>query len=494
MARGRTAGMCRYGRTLSLRRVGQRCALLLFAVIAQWQWSTFVHAQTSGPQNEPGRVDFDTKTKIEAEKTAEQAIDREQIEGKDVTFEQILADPDNIELNYLYAETQIRNGDVISASATLERILLIDPNLPRVRLLYAIVQYRLENLAEAQKELESVRELEMPDSLRLEIDQYLYQIQQKRKRLRMSAYVSLGGGYDTNRNGSPSSGQVLILDTPFDVSGSAAQGDDWNVQGVTRFDAVYDLGFQARHELFGSLTGYAQQQKQLGQYDIRSGSVEFGGNYDLTPTTITPVVYDRRLSLARQNYLHVTGMRLRATTQVMSGVAGYVEGVGEDQKYRNISTDQFGRERSGPQWEFAVGSELVLNPEMRLSVEYRYLLKQAREKYNAYIENGYSISHTWLLGGGQFLLSTFSYQHDVYDDPDLLVSPTTERDQLYRFRVTYGVPVNAVMGSESTTIGAALSGVNLTGTFEYFREGSKITNYAYTNRKYSLAFSKRWEF
>ena len=50
------------------------------------------------------------------------------------------------------------------------------------------------------------------------------------------------------------------------------------------------------------------------------------------------------------------------------------------------------------------------------------------------------------------------------------------------------------MGSESTTIGAALSGVNLTGTFEYFREGSKITNNAYTNRKYSLAFSKRWEF
>ena len=81
--------------------------------------------------------------------------------GEDVTFEQVLADPDNIDLNFRYAETQIRKGDVRGASATLERILLIEPDLPRVRLLYAIVQFRLENLAEAEREL--VRATKMED-------------------------------------------------------------------------------------------------------------------------------------------------------------------------------------------------------------------------------------------------------------------------------------------------------------------------------------------
>ena len=44
---------------------------------------------------------------------------------------------------------QIRRGDVRGAGATLERILLMRPDLPRIRLLYAIVLYRLDNLDEA---------------------------------------------------------------------------------------------------------------------------------------------------------------------------------------------------------------------------------------------------------------------------------------------------------------------------------------------------------
>ena len=50
---------------------------------------------------------------------------------------------------------------------------MVDPALPRVRLLLAVVHLRLDNLFEAQRELNAVRSEQMPESLKDEIDEYL---------------------------------------------------------------------------------------------------------------------------------------------------------------------------------------------------------------------------------------------------------------------------------------------------------------------------------
>ena len=441
----------------------------------------------------PGSVTTDTRTKLEAERAAEEAERRRALEGVDVTFEEILADPDNIDLNFAFAETQIRAGNVRGAGATLERILLIEPDLPRVRQLYAVVQFRLENLEEAERELRAVRELEMPDTLRRSIDDYLKQIDQKRQRTRYGVYTSIGGQYDTNRNAGAKSRRNLVLGIDTQVEGQSNQIDDFAVQGLTRLEASHDLGWQARHEIFSNLTYYHTQQAQLGRLDIRSMTGEVGGSIDLTPTTITPVYYERFLRLARQNYMHARGTRLRATEQLVLGWSAYGEFQVEDQKYRNISSDTSARLRQGPQWEGAVGTDIVLSPTMRLNLEYRYTLKQAREKFNSYTENQYSLSHVWLLGDGMFLLSSFSNQRDTYDDPDTLIAVVARREELYRLRVTFGVPLSTILG-ENGALGGLLEGVNLSTSAEYYRAGSNLTNYTYNSKKYAVALSKRWDF
>ncbi|MBI5883660.1 MAG: hypothetical protein HZB91_11220 [Elusimicrobia bacterium] len=45
--------------------------------------------------------------------------------GSEVTYEQVMADPDNIELNYRYALSRVGRGDLRAAASTLERILLV---------------------------------------------------------------------------------------------------------------------------------------------------------------------------------------------------------------------------------------------------------------------------------------------------------------------------------------------------------------------------------
>jgi len=56
-----------------------------------------------------------------------------------------LEDPDNIMLNFRYAQTQIKNNNLLGAAGTLERILLVNPNLSKVRLGigFSFIQKRL---------------------------------------------------------------------------------------------------------------------------------------------------------------------------------------------------------------------------------------------------------------------------------------------------------------------------------------------------------------
>ncbi len=138
--------------------------------------------------------------------------------GGDVAYTDVLRDPDNIDLNFRFAQTQIRQGNIRGASATLERILLLDPTRPDVRLLYAVVLFRLDNLTDAERELRAVRDLPMKPELRSEVDSLLDQIDQRRRRLRAELLVNMGIQYDWNGNSAQYSNTRLFSDTPVSLS------------------------------------------------------------------------------------------------------------------------------------------------------------------------------------------------------------------------------------------------------------------------------------
>ncbi len=81
----------------------------------------------------------------DAKEAAAAARARRALEPHDaVTLADVFANPDNLDLNFRYAKAQIARGDLLGAAATLERILLINPDLTRARLLYGIVLFRLD--------------------------------------------------------------------------------------------------------------------------------------------------------------------------------------------------------------------------------------------------------------------------------------------------------------------------------------------------------------
>ena len=80
-------------------------------------------------------------------------------DGGDSTDADILAHPDDIVLNFRWAKAQLARGEVRGASATLERILVLDPDLAPVRLYYAIVLYRLDSLDEARSQFDRLLQM-----------------------------------------------------------------------------------------------------------------------------------------------------------------------------------------------------------------------------------------------------------------------------------------------------------------------------------------------
>jgi hypothetical protein len=409
-----------------------------------------------------------------------------------VTYEDVLAHPDEIDLNFAFAQGQIQRGELRGAAATLERILLINPDLPRVRLLYAIVLYRLDNIDEAERELQAVRLFEMPVSLRADLDRYLEQIRLRRQRTRYSVTTSVNLQHDWNKNLSPATGVTLVGDLPANVTGHSQRKRDDSINSFARFDVSHDLGFQARHRLTGVISYYRGEQLHLSELDLQSLSAEIGGIYDASPVIVAPNLYRRRIMLANKFYTYSTGAELRALHQVTADAQVYLFGGAENQVYDRIAEDQSGPDRDG--WLYITGGGInyILNPAMRLGFEADLLRKRAQRNYNSYDGASVALTHTWIFGDGTYLLSALTGEQDNYKEADPLISDLTRRDRIGRARLTYGVPMAVVFDPEGEI--DWLRDLTFSVSAEAIRQTSTLPNYTYNNRRASVGLSKRWDF
>jgi tetratricopeptide (TPR) repeat protein len=429
---------------------------------------------------------------VQATDAARAARGLPDIEGGAVTFEEVMRDPDNIDLNYRYAQTQIALGEVRGAAATLERILLLEPNLPRVRLLYAVVLFRLDNLEDAEREFARLRALDMPATLRAEIDLYVDEIRKRRQRTRVKVLASVGGQYDTNRNAGPGSGQLLFSGVQIPATGTTRARGDFSVNGIGRVDVSHDLGFQDRHKAVGAITYYDSDQVDQDSLDLRVVSGEAGFAFDLGPLTLTPQATARYVNLARQSYQQSEGLNLTAEYKMTTELTLSAFGEAEYQRFYaiDVSTDAFSR--TGWQYRGGVGAAYKLSPTQQISLDLSYLDKRAEQNYYAYRTVEATLGHAWLFPGGQFLLTSFAVAREAYDEPDPAISSNLRTDWRYRGRLTLGQPVAELFGVEAPAWW--LRDLTLTATYETLRSESNITNYTYWNHRGSIGLSKRFDF
>lgn len=260
--------------------LGVCAASLLFALGGSAAW-----AQT-GPDmkretDAPGRT---TESVIKVNETETDAVRARALEGRKVTYDEVLRDPDNVDLNYAFALTQIREGDLLGALSTIERILLKNPALPRVRLLHAVVLYRLNAVAEAERELDTVLKFEMDAGLRRELEYYRSRISRDKQKTKFTAILRAGWHWDSNRNAAP------ITRGLISAGGAATRPEEIDshaLESLVRLEAEHDLGFQRRHRLIGSVTGLHDLSFKSSRFTLTAVDVRGGIALDLAPDTLT---------------------------------------------------------------------------------------------------------------------------------------------------------------------------------------------------------------
>lgn len=445
-------------------------------------------------ENDVGFVRSAERTRAEIEETSAEAKKKSVLQKiENVTYQDILKSPDDILLNFQYAQNQVAQNNLLGAAATLERILLIDPSLARIRLFYAVVLFRLDNWNESRRELEVLLAQEdMPDSLRREIKDYHGRIKRRIRRTHLSLRQSTGFEIDTNRNAAPSSKKRYFGNSLLNVDGTSRRRRDTSLLAITTAEVTHDLGFQEGHQVFGSFTHFLQEQTQIDSLDLQSFQWDTGGVWKPGWFEFTPRFYASNVFLSRETFMRTQGGSFQVSRNLGRRLNVFSESRIERQDFSDITENTSAHERKGNYFELENGGSFILTPSMRVNAGLVYGNKSAKADYNAYERLMIRLGHSWLLPRGQFVINNVDLGRDVYDEPELAIAARLRRDNSIRYRVTYGVPL------ESAPLGKYLPGplkdILFTFSYEYYRSLSNITNYTYRNNKFQAMLSKKWEF
>ena len=107
----------------------------------------------------------------EAKRLAPSAELQRQYDG---AFQEMLRQPADLEVLFKFAKIATETGDLEGAISAMERMLLIDPDLPRVRLELGILYYRLKSYDVAYLYLETaLKSPTLPPDVRPRAQQFM---------------------------------------------------------------------------------------------------------------------------------------------------------------------------------------------------------------------------------------------------------------------------------------------------------------------------------
>jgi len=202
----------------------------------------------------------------------------------EISYDQILMDPDNVELNRAYALERIQARDIKPALSAIERVIHANPLDLGARLIRAQILIYLGDFALARGELEVLSKLKIPDTQAAMVDELLTQAQQADNPLAVAGYLGFGISNDSNIGGHTDSG--LIADkngatagnTFTDSEGRTSRTSDTFNTVRAGINLVYDLGTQTRDDIYLKLRAAKSNGQDSDIKDYLSKGLTIGTN------------------------------------------------------------------------------------------------------------------------------------------------------------------------------------------------------------------------
>ena len=381
------------------------------------------------------------------------------------TFDAMLADPTNTEKAYAFAEAAVAVGDLDGAISALERILLVDPDRPDIKLRLGELYQRIGAPEIAQLylagEADIVGGLEgraVPPEIRDRARALVERAERERAALaphRFTGSVFLGGRYETNANAGPGSNKIRVFgfEGPF-LDDKDTEQSDFSAVASSDLHYAYDFGTQAGHALEADVSLFGSRYAQESEVNTWLADLELGPRFFIGPVgdpvaSVRPFGEASYVALDDDNYLTAFGgglnTRFYAQSNLLFEVTGRVVAQNfddtKDQPTASNQTGTYGTIRPGVTW-------LVL-PQTFLSLDGLFGHNDADENFETFNEYGAGLTATqlfpvpfgWVTEQLWSASLAGAYRHTDYDKPDPQVDPDRDQsDDRYDLSLSLSVP------------------------------------------------------
>jgi Tetratricopeptide repeat len=250
---------------------------------------------------------------------------------KNALFQRMLRQPDNLDVAFAYADVSARLGDYEAAVSALERMLLFNPNLPRVQLELGALYFRMGSYDLARAYFAKAAAGNPPPAVRQRIDDYLAQIDRAQSRHHFSGYLFFGGQYQSDANVAPSSPLIFSPIGPVLLNSQFTKQASGSLFGTGSLLYSYDLETQNRDTLdvtaVGALNHYfnsAVNHLDLGLLELTAGprfNFPNGGIIGGTPASFRPYAIFDEVGLGWNQYFAAGGFGLEYDQLVWGDLA-----------------------------------------------------------------------------------------------------------------------------------------------------------------------------
>ncbi len=321
----------------------------------------------------------------------------------DEAFQAMLADPSNLDRTFAYAEAAVVVGNFEGAISALERMLLLNPNLPRIRLELGVLYYRIGSFDVARDYFAAVQaSSDAPAPVRARVDEYLKAIESAKSPHSLSVSLTTGLRYQTNANAAAN--QPDNIRSPFGTlslpDNQRARGD-FNGFAVAATNYRYDLQTQDGDALEVSTLLYGTQQFRVNRLNVGLMELTAGPRFVLPGVavgfSIRPYVIANYLMIGGNAYYSTLGGGVNAVLPISAQTqfSATFESRRKNYYVTGASPNQAERDSTDNSMQLSARHQVIEQGFLGFDAFYRF--ETARRGWHSAREYGATLSYTHLL-------------------------------------------------------------------------------------------------
>jgi tetratricopeptide (TPR) repeat protein len=387
---------------------------------------------------------------------------------KETLFAQMLRNPANLDATFAYADVSARLGDYEAAVSALERMLLFNPNLPRVQVELGALYFRMGSYDLAQDYFAKAAAASPPPEVRARIAEYMAQIDKATSRHHLSGYFFLGGQYQSDANVAPGSPLILSPVGAVLLNNQFVKQPSGSVFASGSVLYSYDLEDQRRDTIDLTAVGYGNHylNSDVSRLDLDLLEVTGGPRFNFpngallgnTLASVKPYVILDEVGLGEEQYFDAYGTGLEYDETVGNDMLVKTAFEFRQKNFTNAPDRPLSRGLDGSDKLVTVSATkpVAANAELNLELDYldqttRFsfytnstyaVIGAYRLHYDAPLKiTGFPWETSFFLGRAWSIYASPDPCCNTSSDPETTFSASSQLTQRWRFGLTQAVAV-----------------------------------------------------